>query len=85
MMEKEPKYVLTCIFGHPDYLVVQQGMAHTLNEMKHSLETVIVRLDEAPEKTTGAIGALERYHAPLRIGKKRIWEDTASDKSAQDC
>lgn len=42
-----------------DFLVVDQGTAYTLQEMKSSQEAFGARLDEAPLETLRAIGAVE--------------------------
>lgn len=68
-----------------DYLVVVQETAYTFKEMKVSLAAHTLQLDEASFETPGAIGTVERCHAPLRLAFERFRADFARMTTDQDC
>lgn len=52
--------------GPADNLTVDQGASDISREMRSNLEVDGVTLHEAAIEHPGAIGTVERYHAPLR-------------------
>lgn len=58
--------------GPPDYLSVDQVSAYISKEMRESVEAHGVMILEAPIKSPGTIGVVERYHAPLRAAYGNI-------------
>lgn len=60
--------------GPPDFLAIDQGssyMSYISREMRENLAASGLVLEEAPVETLGAIGVVERYHAPLRAAYSR--------------
>lgn len=53
--------------------------------MRASLEAHVVQLDEAPIEKPDAIGAVERYHAPLRLAYERIKAESDNSTTDQEC
>lgn len=53
-------------------LDVDHGSAYTYEEMRSNVEAQDISLEVAPIETPGAIGTVERYHAPLRSAFGRI-------------
>lgn len=68
--------------GPPDFLVFDQGTAYTSNEMRESLLAHGAQLDKAFFKKPVAIGAVERYHALLRLAYEHV--PAESDKRTTD-
>lgn len=69
----------------PEFLVLDQGSVYTSNGMKEDFEAFGAHPDEAPIETPGAIGTVERYHAPLRLAYKGIRADSGRGRSEQVC
>lgn len=50
----------------PDFVVVDQGSAHTSQEMKMTVQACEATLEENTVETTEVFGVVERYHAPCK-------------------
>lgn len=44
-----------------------------------------VKIKEAPIETTGSIGTVERYQAPLWVTFEKIWEESGGKIGEADC
>lgn len=71
--------------GPPDYLKVDQGSNYTSKEMRANMDAAGIRLREAPIESPGAIGVVERYHAPLRGIYEKIRKEMARDHTDVEC
>lgn len=58
--------------GPPDYLGIDQGSNYVSEEFRSNAEAQGIIIDEAPIETPGAIGTVERYHAPLRAAHEKV-------------
>lgn len=61
--------------GPPDHLTVNQGSSCVSKEMKENLAADGVTVHEAVVGSPGAIGTVERYHAPLRAAFLKLRSD----------
>lgn len=71
--------------GPPDFLSVDQGTAYVSQEMKGYLDAEGITMKEAPIETPGAIGIVERYHAPLRAAFDKIRADSPRNTTDAEC
>lgn len=69
--------------GPPDFLSVYQGSNYISKEFRSKAEAQGISIDEAPIETPGAIGLVERYHAPLRSSYRKI-RSSMSNQEASD-
>lgn len=70
-----------CLYRPQDFLTVDQGITYGSDEMKNKCATTGITLQEAPIKTTGKIGTVERYHVLLRSAYERIRNDLYRETS----
>lgn len=71
--------------GPPDFLMVDQGTNYTSQELRGNLDAHGITLQEAPIETPGAIGTVERYHAPLRAAYERIRAEVKTGMTDDEC
>lgn len=68
----------------PDFQPVDQGSASTSLEFKGNDEALGIKMREAPIKTSGAIGVVERYHAPLHRSFNKVGEMISKDQASDN-
>lgn len=71
--------------GPPDTIKVDQGSNYISRELRGELNANGIALEEAPIETPGAIGTVERYHAPLRLAFEKIRRDLGRDVADHEC
>lgn len=71
--------------GPSDYLSVDKGSSYISQEMKENVEASGMTLKEAQIETKGAIGTVERYHAPLQAAFKKNLKYMKKDISENEC
>lgn len=49
------------------------------------MEAALLQLKEAPIETPGAIGVVERYHAPLRVAYEKIRTVKTRETTDPEC
>ena len=77
---------LLTYMGPPDFLAVDQGSGYVSKEMKENVSAQGITLEEAPIETPGAIGVVERYHAPLRSAYTKIRQTLSKgDTNDHEC
>lgn len=71
--------------GPPDHLTVDQGSSYVSREIRAILEADGVTLQEAAIENLGAIGTVERYHAPLRAAFMKIRDELGLETIYKRC
>ena len=71
--------------GPPDFLAIDQGSNYTSKEFRAAARNDGINIREAPIETPGAIGIVERYHAPLRRAYNTLRDTLDKTISNNDC
>lgn len=75
----------TRIHRPPYYLHVDQGTNYGSKEFKSNAEAAGITIREATIGTPGAIGTVERYHAPLRAAYYKIKLEGKRNCDRKEC
>lgn len=71
--------------GPPDYLAVDQGSGFISRKIHQNTEDAGIKQREAPIKTSGAMGTVQRYHGHLRSVDDKIRREMTREFSDKKC